>query len=147
MEARRMVTRLAAALLAAGQLAGAASNGTPVEAESGLSGEQTEEKVRVFQGANGLAVDGVVGPQTWTALVDADKSVASGRGRHGATTSARGMTLQRSAAARERSPVQYLASPSIRSSTNASRSTPSATSALGGRPVLPNRSQTVLPAV
>lgn len=32
-------------------------------------GDDTEDAVRSFQHANGLIVDGVVGPQTWTALV------------------------------------------------------------------------------
>ena len=31
----------------------------------------TAEAVRLFQGANGLSEDGVVGPETWSALVDA----------------------------------------------------------------------------
>jgi len=39
-------------------------SGTP----RGNFGEKTEAAVRAFQEANGLAVDGVVGPETWRAL-------------------------------------------------------------------------------
>ncbi len=34
----------------------------------GLFGPMTQEAVRDFQGAHGLTVDGVIGPQTWAAL-------------------------------------------------------------------------------
>ena len=36
----------------------------------GIFGPKTEERVRNFQGNEGLAVDGVVGTDTWTALLD-----------------------------------------------------------------------------
>lgn len=35
----------------------------------GVFGSGTEAKVRAFQQANGLVVDGVVGPKTWAAIV------------------------------------------------------------------------------
>jgi len=35
-------------------------------------GDQTEAAVRAFQGAKGLTADGIVGPQTWTALVNSN---------------------------------------------------------------------------
>lgn len=42
----------------------------PVEA-SGLFDDATREAVRLFQQARGLAADGIVGPETWRALVEA----------------------------------------------------------------------------
>jgi peptidoglycan hydrolase-like protein with peptidoglycan-binding domain len=36
----------------------------------GVFGPKTEERVRWFQGNEGLAVDGVVGTDTWTTLLD-----------------------------------------------------------------------------
>lgn len=34
----------------------------------GVKGRQTKKAIKEFQGANGLKVDGVVGPRTWDAL-------------------------------------------------------------------------------
>jgi peptidoglycan hydrolase-like protein with peptidoglycan-binding domain len=36
----------------------------------GIFGPRTEQRVRRFQGNEGLAVDGIVGKNTWTALLD-----------------------------------------------------------------------------
>jgi N-acetylmuramoyl-L-alanine amidase len=50
------------------RLAGA---GYPSNAdESGELGEATERAVRAFQEARGLRVDGIVGPETWSSLVE-----------------------------------------------------------------------------
>lgn len=38
--------------------------------ESGEYGEATEQAVRTFQEARGLRVDGIVGPETWSSLVE-----------------------------------------------------------------------------
>ncbi len=35
----------------------------------GLGGPKTKQAVVAFQGANGLAQDAIVGPRTWTALI------------------------------------------------------------------------------
>jgi peptidoglycan hydrolase-like protein with peptidoglycan-binding domain len=48
-----------------------ASRGIDV-AVDGVFGPQTDEKVRAFQHAKGIAADGIVGPLTWTALVAAN---------------------------------------------------------------------------
>jgi peptidoglycan hydrolase-like protein with peptidoglycan-binding domain len=45
-----------------------ASRGVDV-AVDGDFGQQTERAVQSFQRAKGLAVDGIVGPGTWAALV------------------------------------------------------------------------------
>ncbi|MDQ4144514.1 MAG: N-acetylmuramoyl-L-alanine amidase [Actinomycetota bacterium] len=45
--------------------------GIEVEDESGLFGARTKESVRTFQQQRGLLADGIVGPDTWTALVEA----------------------------------------------------------------------------
>jgi peptidoglycan hydrolase-like protein with peptidoglycan-binding domain len=42
--------------------------GTVAVAVDGVFGSGTENAVREFQGANGLDVDGIVGPDTWGAL-------------------------------------------------------------------------------
>lgn len=46
----------------------------PPLAIDGIFGERTDERVRRFQRARGLVVDGVVGPLTWRALVSEDTS-------------------------------------------------------------------------
>jgi len=43
-------------------------HGYPTAAD-GIFGSGTEQKVMQFQGANGLSVDGIVGPATWDALL------------------------------------------------------------------------------
>ena len=43
----------------------------------GVFGDTTENAVMLFQQANGLDVDGVVGPNTWSKLCEAVTSVAS----------------------------------------------------------------------
>lgn len=45
------------------------SNLYPVGSVDGIFGSRTESAVRAFQSANGLAVDGIVGPNTWASLV------------------------------------------------------------------------------
>lgn len=42
----------------------------PADGVDGLFGPRTDERVRRFQAGEGLAVDGVVGSHTWTALLD-----------------------------------------------------------------------------
>lgn len=42
--------------------------GETVVASDGVFGERTETAVHIFQDRNGLRGDGVVGPQTWSAL-------------------------------------------------------------------------------
>jgi peptidoglycan hydrolase-like protein with peptidoglycan-binding domain len=38
--------------------------------EAGDYGEATEQVVRTFQSTRGLRVDGICGPQTWSAVVE-----------------------------------------------------------------------------
>ena len=47
------------------------SLGLPVEDESGCFGKSTAAAVRSFQQRRAMLVDGLVGPQTWSALVEA----------------------------------------------------------------------------
>lgn len=55
----------------------------------GRYGPLTETAVRIFQGENGLAVDGVVGPDTWSALfftpIAATSEASEGTGNDGST--------------------------------------------------------------
>ena len=44
------------------------SNLYPVGTIDGIFGNRTQSAVRSFQSANGLAVDGIIGPNTWSAL-------------------------------------------------------------------------------
>lgn len=46
--------------------------GYPLE-QDGIFGRQTREAVRAYQAAHGLTVDGMVGQQTWGALMDSTK--------------------------------------------------------------------------
>lgn len=45
---------------------------TVVDCESYLAGSKTVQAVRNFQTANGLAANGIVGPETWEALPEED---------------------------------------------------------------------------
>ena len=47
-------------------------------AVDGIFGPQTESAVKAFQGSNGLAPDGIVGPATWPKLVVQVKKGSSG---------------------------------------------------------------------
>lgn len=49
-------------------LAVQAAVGVPVAERDGIYGPDTERRVRAFQQARGLTVDGEVGPQTWAAI-------------------------------------------------------------------------------
>jgi peptidoglycan hydrolase-like protein with peptidoglycan-binding domain len=42
------------------------------DSESYLAGSKTVQAVRTFQAANGLAANGIVGPETWEALPEED---------------------------------------------------------------------------
>jgi peptidoglycan hydrolase-like protein with peptidoglycan-binding domain len=44
--------------------------GFPVLAEDGNFGSPTEESVKHYQGNENLTVDGIVGKQTWTSLLN-----------------------------------------------------------------------------
>lgn len=45
--------------------------GLPVEDEAGVFGDSTRHAVRTFQQRRAILVDGIVGPNTWTELVEA----------------------------------------------------------------------------
>jgi peptidoglycan hydrolase-like protein with peptidoglycan-binding domain len=49
----------------------------------GVFGSETDSFVRLFQGASGLAVDGVVGPVTWAALPTGGEMPLLQQGSHG----------------------------------------------------------------
>ena len=44
--------------------------GLSADAELGEFGDATEQAVRIFQEQRGLRIDGLCGPQTWSALVE-----------------------------------------------------------------------------
>lgn len=45
------------------------SNGYPTGGVDGIFGEKTRQAVIAFQSSQGLQADGIVGPQTWAALM------------------------------------------------------------------------------
>jgi murein L,D-transpeptidase YcbB/YkuD len=47
-----------------------ADDDAPVFDETGIFGPKTDQAVREFQRDNGLQVDGIVGKNTWTALLN-----------------------------------------------------------------------------
>lgn len=51
--------------------------GFPVGAVDGLFGPQTKNAVQSFQSAHGLVIDGIVGPNTWSALMVGVPAAAS----------------------------------------------------------------------
>ena len=52
------------------QVIGSYINDVPMPPQTGIFGELTANSVRTFQRFSGLAIDGIVGEQTWNAIFD-----------------------------------------------------------------------------
>ena len=52
------------------QVIGSYINDVPMPPQTGIFGELTANSVRAFQRFSGLAIDGIVGEQTWNAIFD-----------------------------------------------------------------------------